>query len=267
MTAPPSETTIHPTAVVLPGSELGTGVEIGPYCVIEPGVEIGDGCRLLPHVHLLGRTTLGANCVIGTGAILGGEPQDTEFKGGRTRLKIGKECRIYEHVTVHRATTADNATSLGERVMMMANSHVGHDACIENDAVLVNGALVAGHAFVGSGAILSGNAAVHQFCRVGRLTLVGGACMVTRDAPPFSIVTGSYPASWRGPNTVGLRRANFNSNERDAVRKALATVFGPGCNPTEAIEEIRKHPSPAVGEIVEFVDNTQRGLCVSPRLS
>lgn len=265
MTAPSPETAIHPTAVVLPGSELGVGVEVGPWCVVEPGVEVGDGCRLLPHVHLLGRTTLGEGCVVGTGSVLGGEPQDIEFDGARTRVEIGRECRIHEHVTVHRATAEDGATTVGERVMMMANSHVGHDARVENDVVLVNGALVAGHARVGAGAILSGNSAVHQFCRVGRLALVGGACMVTRDAPPFSIVVGSYPACWRGPNTIGMRRADFSADDRDAVRKALAAIFGPGANPATAAQAFHDHPCQAVGEIVAFVDAAQRGLCVSPR--
>ncbi|RMH01994.1 MAG: acyl-ACP--UDP-N-acetylglucosamine O-acyltransferase [Planctomycetota bacterium] len=254
---------VHPTAVVQPGAELGPGVEIGPWCVVEAGVVLGAGVRLTAHVHLLGRTEIGAGTVIRTGSVIGGEPQDRSYAGERTRVRIGARCSLHEHVTVHRAT-GEGETVVGDEVVMMAGSHVGHNARLGHGCVLVNCASLAGHSVVGDGAILSAYAAVHQFGRIGRLALLGGASMATLDVPPFSIATGSYPLRWRGPNTVGLRRAGFPAEERDAIRAALQRLFASGESPRREAESLQESPHAAVRELAEFVLSSRRGVCTAP---
>lgn len=257
------ETTVHPTAVVMPGAELGAGVEVGPYCVVEPGVEVGDGCKLAPHVHLLGRTTIGANGRIGTGTVIGGEPQDKAYHGEPTQVVIGRDCRLYEHVTIHRATK-EGATTLGDEVMMMAGAHVGHNVTVEDRVILVNNAAVGGYAHIGEAAFLSNGCAVHQFGKIGRLTLLGGGCMATKDAPPFSIVVGSYPVRWRAPNSVGLKRAGFSTEERNAIRKALFSLYSHADGPLAAAKELAYSKQPPVVELARFVMDSPRGLCAGP---
>jgi UDP-N-acetylglucosamine acyltransferase len=258
-----AERAIHPTAIVMPGAELGPGVEVGPYAVIEPGVEVGAGCRIGPHVHLLGRMTLGPECEIGTGSVLGGVPQDHKYKGERTRVRIGARVKMHEHVTVHRAT-GEGETVVEDGALLMVGSHVGHNARLGAGATLVNCAALAGHAVVGEKSILSAYCGVHQFGRVGRLTLVTGAPVVSLDAPPFSIVTGSHPTRWRAPNTIGLRRAGFSSEERAAIRQALFRIFAGGERARGVAEEMRSHPLAAVREIAEFVLTSKRGVCAPP---
>lgn len=258
-----AERAIHPTAIVMPGAEIGPGVEVGPYAVIEPGVEVGAGCRIGPQVHLLGRTTLGEGCVVGTGSVLGGEPQDVKYRGERTRVRIGARVRLHEHVTVHRAV-GEGETVVEDGALLMVGSHVGHNARLGAGATLVNYAALAGHSTVGEKAILSACCGVHQFGRVGRLTLVTGAQVVSRDAPPFSIVTGSHPTRWRGANLVGLRRAGFGAEERAAIRRALFRVFASGEGARAAAEALRSHELAAVREIAEFVLSSKRGVCAPP---
>jgi UDP-N-acetylglucosamine acyltransferase len=258
------EERIHPTAVVSPEAQLADDVRVGPYCVIEAGARIASGCRFGPHVHVHGCVTIGADTAVGTSAVFGGEPQDVKYDGAPATVAIGARCRIYEHVTVHRGTGEDGHTSIGDDVMMMASSHVAHNATVEDGVVMVNGALVAGHGHIGTGAILSGNAAVHQFCRVGRLTMLGGACMATKDVPPFSIAVGSYPVRWRAPNRIGLRRAGFSSHQRDALRAAFSDLFLSGASPMRTAEELRAHDEPAVVELAEFILASKRGICTGP---
>lgn len=261
VSAAASETVVHPTAVVLPGAELGAGVEVGPYCVVEPGAEIGEHSRLLPHVHVLGRTSVGPRCVLGTGSVLGGEPQDRKFDGGRGQVRLGEGCRLFEHCTVHRPTNADGETVVGDRVMMMAGSHVGHNGRVGDDVVMVNNAAVGGHGHVGRGAFLSLASAVHQFTRVGRLTLVAGYALVTRDAPPFSIVAGAYPLRWRAPNSIGLRRAGVDAATRDALRRAMVRLFLSNERAQEVARELAGNPVPEVAELAEFLLSSRRGFC------
>ncbi len=255
---------VHPTAVVHPGAEIGPGCEIGPYCVIEPGVELGADCALSPHVHLLGRTRIGPGARIGSGSVIGGEPQDKAYQGEPTGVVIGRNCRFFEHVTVHRAC-GEGVTRLGDGVMMMAGSHVGHNAQLDDEVVMVNAAAAAGHSRIGAQAFLSAYSAVHQYGQVGRLTLVGGACMLTRDAPPFSIVVGSYPARWRGPNALGMKRAGFSSAQRGQVRKALHALFAGERGPQAVAEELSSHAEALVVELARFVLDAPRGVCAGPR--
>ncbi|MGB0952314.1 MAG: acyl-ACP--UDP-N-acetylglucosamine O-acyltransferase [Planctomycetota bacterium] len=257
----PAETVFHPTAVVMPGAEIGSNVEIGPFSVVEPGVVLGDGCRIGPHVHLLGRTELGQNCVVRSGSVLGGEPQDDKYDGARTLVRIGDGCQFHEHTTVHRPTGEGNETVLGDRVRMMAGSHVGHNCTVGDDVVLVNGSALGGHAQIGERCILSGNSAVHQFTRVGRLTMVAGGSMVTRDAPPFSIVTGAHPVRWRGVNKVGMQRAGIDELERNAIRRHLRRLFDPETVIAEFAASLQRSDYPAVRELAEFVLASPRGLC------
>lgn len=255
---------IHPTAVVDPSAKIGFGVEIGPYCVIDAGAALGDAVKLGAFVRIHGCVTIGPGTSIRDHSVIGGEPQDTKYKDDPSRVVIGAGCRIHEHVTVHRGTGANTETWLGDGVMLMASSHVGHNCRIERDAVLVNSSMLGGHVHIGERAFISGGAAVHQFCRVGRLTLVGGAAMVTKDAPPFSIVVGSYPVRWRAPNTIGLRRAGFSAEQRSAIRHALARIFRSGQSPTRVAHELSKSPVAEVAEIARFVSESKRGICAGP---
>ena len=255
---------IHPTAVVDSSARLGSGVEIGPYCVIDAGATLGDAVKLGAFVRIHGCVSIGPGTSIRDHSVIGGEPQDTKYKDDPSRVVIGAGCRIHEHVTVHRGTGANTETWLGDGVMLMASSHVGHNCRIERDAVLVNSSMLGGHVHIGERAFISGGAAVHQFCRVGRLTLVGGGAMVTKDAPPFSIVVGSYPVRWRAPNTIGLRRAGFSAEQRSAIRHALARIFRSGQSPTRVAHELSKSPVPEVAEIARFVSESKRGICAGP---
>jgi len=255
---------VHPTAVVQPGAELGAGVEIGPYCVVEAGAELADGVRLLAHVHLLGRVEIGRKTVIRSGSVIGGDPQDTKYGGERTRVRIGAGCSLHEHVTVHRAVGEGNETVVGDGVTMMVSTHVGHNARLGDGCTLVNCASLAGHSEVGEHAILSAYSAIHQFGKIGRLAMLAGASMATKDVPPFSIATGSYPIRWRSPNTIGLRRAGFAPEERDALRRSLHRMFAEGESSKQVAESLQDSPHPSVRELAEFVLGSKRGVCAGP---
>lgn len=256
---------IHPTALVEPGAELGAGVQLGPYAYVEAGARIGDGCRLGPYVHVHGCVTLGAESVVGTSTVLGGEPQDVKYAGEASRVEIGERCRFHEHVTVQRATGEGLATVLGNDVLMMNASHVGHNVTVDDGVIFVSGAAVGGHAHIGAKVILSGHSAVHQFCRVGRLSLVGGGTMAIRDVPPFSIVEGSYPPIWRAPNAIGLRRAGFDSAQRTLIKNSLKRLFRSDGSLEETARELASSPEPAVVELAEFVLTSKRGVCTGAR--
>src|SRR5262249_24883011 len=96
-------------------------------------------------------------------------------------------------------------TRVGDRNLFMACSHVAHDCRVGNECVFANSAMIGGHVEGGDRALISGNSAVHQFCRVGRLGLLGGASAASKDIPPVWVLQEVNGVC--GGDTIGMRRA------------------------------------------------------------
>ena len=184
-----------PLARISREAQLGSDVVVGPFCVIESGAVIGDRCQLSAHVTVKSGVTLGADNVIEEGAVLGGRPQHLNRIEHPGPVVIGDRNVIREHVTVHKAMHSDGVTRIGSDCLLMVGSHVAHDCRLGSNVVLTNHVLLAGHVQVGDRAYLGGGAAVHQYCRVGRLAMVGGLARVAQDIPPFVMIDGDSSLS------------------------------------------------------------------------
>lgn len=259
--------TIHPSAQIDPGAELGTGVTVGPFAVIERDVTVGDGTVIGPHACLMRYTTLGRNCRVHAGAVIGDLPQDVGFKGGVSHVRIGNGTLIREYATIHRGTEEGSSTEIGDECMIMATAHLAHNVRLANRVLVVSGALLAGHVQVADRAFISGNAVVHQFTRIGRLAMLGGACGVSRDVPPFCTVKPLTANELLGLNIVGLRRAGVGPDDRLALKKAFQLWFRSGLNLRQATAEVRRQMSACAlaMEMADFIESTRRGICVCAR--
>jgi UDP-N-acetylglucosamine acyltransferase len=252
---------VHPTAVIAPEAELAFDVQVGPYAIIEGPVRVGPGTIIEAHACLCGPMDMGRDNFVGHGAVLGKCPQHKGYRGEPTSLKIGDGNVFREHVTVHRGTAAGGGvTTIGDRNMFMIGSHLGHDASVGNDCMLVNGALVAGHVELHDGCILSGHSAIQQRVRVGRLAMLGGLGSVTKDIPPFVIQQGYNCVS--GLNLVGLRRAGLAAEAIAALRDAFRILYKEGRTQTGALELISADLGviPEVEEFVSFIKSTKIGI-------
>lgn len=251
---------VHPTALLTGEVEVADDVEIGPYVVIEGPVRIGPGCVIRPFVHLVGPLTMGRENIVYTGAVLGERPQHLKYNGEPTSVEIGDQNVIREHVTIHRGTTHSWKTTIGSGNFLMAQSHIGHDCQVGNRCIIANGALVAGHVVLEDNVYLSGNSAVHQFVKVGRLSLLGGLSATSKDVPPFAIQQG---LNWiHGVNVVGMRRAGMNGQQIDAVRRAYHILFRSGTMMSAALVQVERDLGQvdAVAELVRFIRSSPRGV-------
>src|SRR5277367_4431029 len=181
---------IHPTAIIHPQAKLDATVSVGPYAVIDAGVELGAHCVVEPHVYLTGETKIGLHNQFHAGCVIGDAPQDLKYKDEPTRLRIGDHNVFREHVTIHRSTTSDGETVIGSHNYLMASCHVGHNCHLGAHIIIVNGALLAGHVTVHDRAFISGTCLIHQFTRVGTLTMMQGKSAVGQDLPPFTMASG-----------------------------------------------------------------------------
>ncbi|MBU4200668.1 MAG: acyl-ACP--UDP-N-acetylglucosamine O-acyltransferase [Verrucomicrobia bacterium] len=256
-------TTIHPTAIVHPGANLGNNVQIGPYAVIEDKVCIGDGTVMGPHVTICRFTTLGAACTIHANAVLGDWPQDVAFKPEEESfLRIGSHCMIREGVTMHRGTKPGTATEVGDHCFLMVNSHLGHNVKLGASVIIANGALLGGYVDVGDGVFISGNCLVHQFTRIGKLAILAGGTAINKDVPPFCKTQGLSPNTVAGLNVIGLKRAGIGLEDRLAIKRAFAILYRSGLNVSQAVERMkREYPSGLAQEFCVFIEASKRGIC------
>jgi UDP-N-acetylglucosamine acyltransferase len=257
---------VHPSAIVSPSARIDSDVRIGPYCIIEPDVVVGRGCILESHAVLKEGTTLGTNNRIFDGAVLGGLPQHVHVPARPGRVVIGSGNTIRENVTVHRAMATDHATLIGDNCLLMVGSHVAHDCHLGNSVIITNNVMLAGHVHVDDRAYISGAAGVHQFCRVGTLTMVGGQAHVAQDVPPYVTVDGMSTLVV-GLNKIGLRRAGYDQAAIQEIMRAYRVIYRSGLRWPEILEHLRTHfPTGPAALFYEFLSTTARGI-VSERRS
>jgi UDP-N-acetylglucosamine acyltransferase len=258
---------IHPTAVVHDGAVVADDAVIGPYSVIGPRVTLGSGTVIDHHVSVMGRTTMGSGNRVHPFASIGGPPQDLKYKGEDTALVIGDRNTIREFVTLNLATASGSGvTSIGSDCLFMAYVHVAHDCVVGNGVIMANCATLAGHVHIDDRAIIGGLTAIHQFCRIGRSTMIGGCSAIVKDVVPFSLVSGNR-AYVHGLNLVGLRRQGFTATDVGHLKHAFRIIFRSRLMQREALETVAREipATPAITHLLEFVQGSKRGLTTAPR--
>lgn len=254
------KTTIHTTAIIAPGAQLGVDVEIGAYSVVGPHVKIGDRTCVMPHVFLDGRTTIGSGCVIFPFASIGTQTQDLKFKGDITYVEIGDQTTLREYVTVNAGTNEGDVTRVGFRCHIMAYTHVAHQCLIGNDVIISNATHLAGHVIVEDAAGIGGLCGINQFIRIGTMSFVGAYSKVTQDISPYMLADGN-PATARGINIIGLQRRSVPEETRKLLKNAYKILYRQNLTTKQALEQIQAMPAcPERDRLVTFVAASKRGI-------
>ena len=254
---------VHPTAIVHPKAVLASGVRIGPYTVIGEHVSIGPGTQVGAHCVLEGYTTIGADCEIFTGAVIGSMPQDLKYRGEKSLLVIGDRNKIREYVTINPGTEGGGGkTVIGSNCLLMAYAHVAHDCLIGNHVVIANSAALAGHILIEDRAVVGGLVGIHQFVRVGTLSIIGGCSRVIQDVPPYATCVG-YPAKVFSLNTEGLRRAGVSQDAKEHLHHAFKVLFRSKLSMGHAVKQIAEETDHCaeVQHLLGFIRDSKRGVC------
>jgi UDP-N-acetylglucosamine acyltransferase len=253
--------TIHPTAIIDPAAQLDSDVDIGPYCIIGPHVHLGAGTRLHAHVVVDGHTRIGSHCELFPFACVGKQTQDLKYRGGTTHVEIGDHTTLRENVTVNAATSDGDTTRVGSHCHIMAYAHVAHDCQVGNEVIIANCGTLAGHVIVEDQVILGGLSAVHQFVRLGRLSIIGGCSKATQDVPPFMMADGN-PLSVHNINSIGLKRRGVSTAAQHALKHAYKVLYRESLSTRQALDKLNREsvPPPEVQHLLDFVQNSQRGI-------
>lgn len=256
---------IHPTAIIAEGARIPESCTVGPFCTVGADVVLGEHCDLVSHVVLDGHLRMGDENRVFSFACLGISPQDLKYRGEPTRLEIGDRNTIRESVTISRGTPGGGGvTRVGSDCLIMAYTHIGHDSQIGNGCILANAATLAGHVIVEDYASVGALCPVHQFCRIGRYSYIGGGTTITQDVLPYSLTSIERNNHAYGLNKVGLERRGFTPEQVRELRAAYRLLQGSKLNTTDALAAMRamleERPAEHVRYLLEFVEASERGV-------
>ena len=216
---------IHSTAIISPKADIGDNIYIGPNCIINDGVKIDNECKLIANVYIEGNTKIGKKCTFYPFSSIGTNPQDLKYKGEMSSLIIGNNNIFREYVTINPGTSGGGLiTSIGDNCLFMISCHVAHDCRIGNNVILVNNASLAGHVVIEDFAIIGALSGVHQFCRIGKHSMIGAMSGIDSDVIPYGTVLGNR-AYLSGLNIIGLKRRGFSKPIIQELRKAYGMLF------------------------------------------
>lgn len=249
---------ISPLAYIHPEAKIGDNCEIGPFCFIDKNVVIGDNNHLMNSVTVLYGSRIGNGNVIFPGAVIGAIPQDLKFVGEETTAEVGDNNKIRENVTINRGTAAKGRTVVGSGNLLMESVHVAHDSIVGNGCIIGNGTKLAGETIIDDYAILSANVLLHQFCRVGSYTMVGGGTRSSQSILPYTM-TAREPAAFCGLNLVGLRRRGFSRETIDQLHQAYNIIMGGG-KMEEKLDRVKEEIglTPEIQYILDFIKDTEK---------
>ena len=253
---------IDPRAVVDPAAKIAADVSIGPYSVIDADVEIGAGTVIGPHVVIQGPTRIGRENRIHPFASLGGAPQDKKYAGEPTLLEIGDRNSIFEFVTLNRGTAQDKGTTrIGNDNWLMAYVHIAHDCTLGDNIIMANNATLAGHVDIEDWAILGGFTKIHQFVRIGAHSFTGMNVDITRDVPPYVMVSGT-PVQPHGINSEGLKRREFSAEQIRNIKNAYRVLYRSELRLEEALVQLRElgASQPEVALMTRFLEQSERSI-------
>tara|TARA_X000000950_G_scaffold266168_1_gene341353 strand:- start:3 stop:785 length:783 start_codon:yes stop_codon:yes gene_type:complete len=256
---------IHKTAIVDKKAQISENAIIGPYSIIGPHVQIGEGTEIQSHVNITGNTIIGNNTKIFPFASIGTNPQDLKYKGEQTKLEIGNDNIIREHVTINTGTDGGGGiTKIGSNNLIMIGAHIAHDCMIGNNVVIANSAAIAGHAKISDDVIIGGNCGIQQFTRIGRMAMIGGMSGVSRDVIPYGLSFGNRNYL-EGINLVGLRRKKVSNKEILALSEAYKEIFKTKSlheNLTNLSETLKINTY--VKEVIDFINHDKKRPICTP---
>ena len=177
-------------------------------------------------------------------------------------MVIGDGNTIRECVTINRATDEGECTRLGDRNLLMAYCHLGHNCELGNSIVMSNAIQVAGHVIIEDRAVIGGCLGIHQFVHIGGMAMVGGMTRVDRDVPPYCLVEG-HPGRVRGLNKVGLRRRGLadhhDGQEFRQLQEIWTLIYRSDLVIAEGLKQARTHTLlPAAEHLCSFLEASIR---------
>ena len=252
---------ISPKAEISPNAKIGENCKIFPFVYIEDDVEIGDNCIIFPFVSICNGSRIGNGNKIHQGSVIAALPQDFNFRGAKSYVKIGDNNVIRENVVINRGTERDGCTIIGDNNFLLEGTHISHDTVVGDHCVFGYGVKIAGDCEIHNGAIFSSSVVQNAKTRVGRLAMVQAGTTFSQDIPPF-VIAGGKPIEYGGPNTTMMNNAGIDEKVQKHIANAYRLLFHGKTSTFDVINQIREQvpDSDEIRTILQFLEISKQGI-------
>ncbi len=178
------------------GAQIAESAIIWPLVYIGSNVVIGADSEVFPGAVIMGRTIVGARVKIGPGTVIGYagfgyERTDCglQLRDHRGLVVLEDDVEIGAGCTIARAATG-RETRIGRGTKIDSLVHIGHNARIGADCIIVAQSGVAGSVVMGDRVVLAGQSGVKDHVRIGDDCVVFAKSALFRSIPPGSCYSG-----------------------------------------------------------------------------
>lgn len=148
---------------------IESGVSIHPSAIVDEGAQIGAGSRVWHFVHVCAGARIGQGVSLGQNVFVGNQ------------VTIGDRCKIQNNVSVYDGVTLDEGVFCGPS-MVFTN--------VYNPRSLIERKSEYRPTHVGRGATLGANCTIVCGVTIGEFAFVGAGAVVHRDVPAFALMVG-----------------------------------------------------------------------------
>ena len=142
---------------------------IHPSAIVDDGAQLGDGCRVWHFVHISAGARIGAKCSFGQNVYVGND------------VRIGDNVKIQNNVSVYDAVTLEDDVFCGPS-MVFTNVYNPRSAVTRKDEYR--------RTLVKQGATLGANSTIVCGTTIGRHAFIGAGAVLNRDVPDFALMVG-----------------------------------------------------------------------------
>jgi len=144
-------------------------VSIHPSAIVDEGAQLGDGTRVWHFAHVSAGARIGEGCSLGQGVYVGND------------VVIGRHVKVQNNVSVYDAVTLEDDVFCGPS-MVFTNVHNPRSAVPRKDEYR--------RTLVRQGATLGANCTIVCGTTIGAHAFVGAGAVVSRDVPAYALVVG-----------------------------------------------------------------------------
>jgi UDP-2-acetamido-3-amino-2,3-dideoxy-glucuronate N-acetyltransferase len=142
---------------------------VHPTAIIDDGAQIGDGSRIWHWVHISGGAQIGRDCSFGQNVFVG------------NRVVIGNNCKVQNNVSVYDNVTLEDDVFCGPS-MVFTNVYNPRSAVSRKDDYR--------NTLVKRGVTLGANCTVVCGTTLGEYAFVGAGAVINRDVKPYALMAG-----------------------------------------------------------------------------